>query len=399
MSQRTNHLVIRLRLPPAAEEHVAVSYSPLTECVMSLKVLLQPKRHPLHRRWAREAGRAGASRQEGFDRYAFAFRDNGPTVYVGASAGEPSLAEELELLGSMPAAQLRFEFTLGLHQGSMTEEQLADKRAQSKLLAEGAREFPASSEALALLLEQPQVFIAEFAAFIERYFEQVFAKEWERIEPLLADSVVDAGERIAGDGFYEALTQLSPRLRGDARRRQLVIEKWFEHDYTLLPGDELTLAPSVYVWPHLAVFLLDGAWPKSIIYPAPFLAARRPARMPPDELVRLLRALGDGTRLRTLQLIGKRPRSTQELAPLLCISEATLSRHLRVLTEAGMLARSREGRFVLYRLKEKALARLEPSLRSFIEGRAGGRGRRAARSLSAAPPRGTPRSRPSAGSA
>ncbi len=114
--------------------------------------------------------------------------------------------------------------------------------------------------------------------------------------------------------------------------------------------------------------------------------------MPPDELVRLLRALGDGTRLRTLQLIGERPRSTQELAPLLGISEATLSRHLRVLTDAGMLARSREGRFVLYRLEAKALARLEPSLRSFIEGRADGRGRRAARPLSAARPRDTRRS-------
>jgi len=97
----------------------------------------------------------------------------------------------------------------------------------------------------------------------DRSAQRSVAKEWERIEPLLADNVVDAGERIAGDGFYEALTQLSPRLRGDARRRQLVIEKWFEHDYTLLSGDELTLAPSVYVWPHLAVFLLDGAGRKA----------------------------------------------------------------------------------------------------------------------------------------
>src|SRR6266540_2771139 len=391
--------MIHLRLPPAAEEHVAVAYSPLSECVMSLKVLLQPKRHPLHRRWAREVRGAGAPLQDAFERYAFAFRDNAPTLFVGGNRGEPSLAEELELLVAMPEAQLRFEFTLGLQHGSLTGGQLADKRAQAKLLADGARDFPASGETLALLLERPRSFIAEFATFIERYFEQVFAKEWERIEPLLADSVADAGERIAGDGFYEALTQLNPRLHGDARRRQLVIEKWFEYDYTLLPGDELTLAPSVYVWPHLAVFLLDGAWPKSIVYPAPFLAERRPPPMPPDELVRLLRALGDGTRLRTLQLIAEQPRSTQELAPLLGISEATLSRHLRVLTEAGMLARSREGRFVLYRLEERALARLEPSLRSFIESRPNGRGRRAAGSLSAAPTRGTPRSRPSAGSA
>jgi DNA-binding transcriptional ArsR family regulator len=393
--------MIRLRLPPAAEEHVAASYSPLTECVMSLKVLLQPKRHPLHRRWAREVRRAGAPLQEAFDRYAFAFRDNAPTLYVGGNASEPSLAEELELLGSMPEAQLRFEFTLGLHQGSVTGEQLADRRAHSTLLADGVRDFPASGDALALLLERPRAFIAEFTDFIERYFEQVFAKEWKRIEPLLADSVADAGERIAGDGFYQALAQLNPRLRGDARRRRLVIEKWLEHDYTLRPRDELVFAPSVYVWPNLAVFLEDGPWPKSIIYPAPFLAQPRPARMPPDELVRLLRALGDATRLRMLQLIAQRPRSTQELAPLIGISEATLSRHLRLLTEAGVLARSREGRFVLYRLEADAVARLEPGLRGFLgrgdDDRARKRGQRVDRPTGGVRRRSSRRSRRSAG--
>jgi DNA-binding transcriptional ArsR family regulator len=358
--------VIRLHLPPAVEEQVAVSYSPLTECVMSLKVLLQPKRHPLHRRWGREIRRAGAPLQEAFERYAFAFRDNAPTLYVGGNAGEPSLGEELELLRAMPEAQLRFEFTLGLHHGSMAGEQLADEPARSKLLADGARVFPSSGEALALLLEKPHAFLAEFAAFIELYFDEVFATEWERVEPLLADSVTDAGERIADDGFYQALAQLNPRLRGDARHRQLVIEKWFDHDYELTPGDELALVPSVYVWPNLAVLLDEGTWPKSIIYPAPFLARRRPASMPPAELVRLLRALGDGTRLRALQLIAQRPRSTQELAPLVGISEATLSRHLRVLTEAGVLARSRSGRFVLYELEEAAFSKLEPSLRGFL---------------------------------
>jgi len=381
--------MIHLRLPPAAEEHVAVAYSPLSECVMSLKVLLQPKRHPLHRRWAREVRGAGAPLQDAFERYAFAFRDNAPTLFVGGNRGEPSLAEELELLVAMPEAQLRFEFTLGLHHGSLTGGQLADKRAQAKLLADGVRDFPASRETLALLLKRPRSFIAEFATFIERYFEQVFAKEWERIEPLLADSIADAGEHIAGDGFYDALSQLNARLRGDAAGRQLVIEKWFEHDYTLRPGDELTLVPSVYVWPNLAVLLEEGPWPKSIIYPAPFLAQRRIARMPPDQLVRLLRALGDGTRLRTLQLIAQRPRSTQELAPLVGISEATLSRHLRVLTEAGVLARSREGRFVLYRIEADAVARLEPGLRSFLGHSADGRPRERA-AVEASSQRGSP---------
>src|SRR6266542_1044471 len=211
--------MIHLRLPPAAEEHVAVAYSPLSECVMSLKVLLQPKRHPLHRRWAREVRGAGAPLQDAFERYAFAFRDNAPTLFVGSNRGEPSLAEELELLVAMPEAQLRFEFTLGLQHGSLTGGQLADKRAQAKLLADGVRDFPASGETLALLLERPRSFIAEFATFIERYFEQVFAKEWERIEPLLADSVADAGD--VGADRAAPRRQRRRRRRAHRRRRLL----------------------------------------------------------------------------------------------------------------------------------------------------------------------------------
>ena len=42
------------------------------------------------------------------------------------------------------------------------------------------------------------------------------------------------------------------------------------------------------------------------------------------------------------------PRSTQELAPLVGISEAGLSKHLRQLAAAGLVVTKREGYYVLY---------------------------------------------------
>lgn len=92
--------------------------------------------------------------------------------------------------------------------------------------------------------------------------------------------------------------------------------------------------------------------------------ARR--QIPPDELVTVLKAVGDRTRLHVLRLIAERPRTTQELAPLVGISEAGLSKHLRLLREAGVLTATREGYYVLYSLVPERLASVSPALHSFL---------------------------------
>jgi DNA-binding transcriptional ArsR family regulator len=78
-------------------------------------------------------------------------------------------------------------------------------------------------------------------------------------------------------------------------------------------------------------------------------AKARP-ELPPDELLRLLRSVGDGPRLRALRLIAERPRTTQELAPLVGISEAGLSKHLHALADARVIRTERDGYYVLYSL-------------------------------------------------
>jgi DNA-binding transcriptional ArsR family regulator len=90
-------------------------------------------------------------------------------------------------------------------------------------------------------------------------------------------------------------------------------------------------------------------------------------------LVQLLRALGDDTRLRALQFIAEQPRSTQELAALLRLSEAAVSKHLRTLPEARLLDARREGYYVLYRLRRERIAVVAPNLLAFLQ-EAPGRG-------------------------
>jgi DNA-binding transcriptional ArsR family regulator len=86
----------------------------------------------------------------------------------------------------------------------------------------------------------------------------------------------------------------------------------------------------------------------------------------PDDLVRALRAAADPTRLRILRLVGEQPRSTEELAPLVGLSESGLSKHLRALTEAGLLSTKRDGYYVLYRLERERLEALGSELNGYV---------------------------------
>src|SRR6202163_3966855 len=69
-----------------------------------------------------------------------------------------------------------------------------------------------------------------------------------------------------------------------------------------------------------------------------------------DELLGALRAVAEPTRLRLLVLCSRGELTVSELAQILGQSQPRVSRHLKLLCEAGLLDRFREGSWVFYRL-------------------------------------------------
>src|SRR6267143_3283803 len=76
----------------------------------------------------------------------------------------------------------------------------------------------------------------------------------------------------------------------------------------------------------------------------------------PPILVKWLRAAGESSRLRLLALCADGGLSVSDLAQALKQSEPRVSRHLKILCEAGLLVRLRHGQWVHYRLAEGAEA-------------------------------------------
>ena len=81
-----------------------------------------------------------------------------------------------------------------------------------------------------------------------------------------------------------------------------------------------------------------------------------------QELLLYLKAIANETRLKLLGLIADQERSVGELAELLNLREPTISHHLAVLSEAGLVHMRVEGNTHLYRLNGTALQELNKNL-------------------------------------
>ena len=78
------------------------------------------------------------------------------------------------------------------------------------------------------------------------------------------------------------------------------------------------------------------------------------------ELERLFKAIADRHRIRILNLLAGADEAACacKLMPALGLAQPTVSYHLKLLTEAGLLEREKRGRFAYYRLAPGALERL-----------------------------------------
>lgn len=81
----------------------------------------------------------------------------------------------------------------------------------------------------------------------------------------------------------------------------------------------------------------------------------------PEEMNRMaarFRALGEPMRLRILQAVCKTPRSVNDIVAATGSTQANISKHLALLTTAGILKREKDGQRVFYGVKNKLAVKL-----------------------------------------
>lgn len=77
-----------------------------------------------------------------------------------------------------------------------------------------------------------------------------------------------------------------------------------------------------------------------------------------DEKIKLLKALGDDTRIKILQYLLNGEKCACTIVPFIGKAQPTVSQHLKILVEADILDVRRDGTRMLYRIKNDQAVRI-----------------------------------------
>jgi DNA-binding transcriptional ArsR family regulator len=201
------------------------------------------------------------------------------------------------------------------------------------------------------VLAEPEVMRAELVELLRLHTKRLFA----HLAPDLANQRAHAVER----------------LRHLAKTRPSVIEGWMRVLANSAGFAPLVIAPVGSLGRGMSHYLHESRQPlfDSSTY-EPLLVLIGVARVlaeepvpavvadPAESWASFFAALADPTRLRLLHLLAQRPYYGQELAPMLGVSEPTVSHHLSALHKAGIVLVERQAHRSYLVLQRAALANL-----------------------------------------
>jgi DNA-binding transcriptional ArsR family regulator len=312
--------VIRLELSADDLRRTRLTFSPLWEAVLSYRLLLGAVRHPLHAPWTDEARRAAG----GLDLRAFT---------------------------ALLATGMAFDFMLPVpdQPGRTIDDELDRMRATAIDEVGGEIEAVYTSMErrppmeLQPFVDHSQRALERLADEIAEYWDAVMLHRWPAVRALLEGEVLMGAHRHVVGGVDAFLGELHPGVRWD--RSALHVQG--REDRTLRPGGRgVVLVATAFAWPDVAAGVSTEGTPL-VAFQARGTASLWDSL--PDDPEHGLEVLLGRERAATMQSL-RIPRSTTELATLLHTAPSSVSYHLAVLRQAGLVDSHREGRRVLYRV-------------------------------------------------
>jgi len=214
-------------------------------------------------------------------------------------------------------------------------------------------------EALQRLKEQNPVLSAALLSYWEAISPEVGAKAG-----LLADSIQKEMARLGQMDPLAFIGRFSDRV-SVASDGEAIILHWGQGiRIPLADLERILFVPSAFS-PRRLMFYRLG--PVEIFFYDPLREEPTVMEDAPESLVIGFSALADATRLKLLRLIARDSMPAQEMARQLGVNESTVSRHLRLLTEAGLVGRERqEGKFVFYGLQPDRMDQLAGVMKQYL---------------------------------
>ncbi len=194
---------------------------------------------------------------------------------------------------------------------------------------------------------------------MKNYYETVFFGEINFLQPFLIHTIKRKINMFAEEGLLNGIDKIHERL--EISEDKITFHKNREYSFDLTKLDKVVITASTFISPHLLMH--DD---KGILYLTMLVSLEERNEAVPYDLIDLLKALGDGNRLRILREMKTESASTQSLSLRLNLTEAGISKHLKVLCNAKLIKKKRQGNFVMYSINKDAIDYIPYKLYEYI---------------------------------
>lgn len=323
------------------QEGVAIHfvYSSYNEMVGSLHVLYKPEHHLSREEWAKHMlDKMSPSMKEQLKKYGDSldgFISLG-TFMRDHKLWDMSISECLAHIEAMPNERLMLSLYV--------------RKGLSNEMVLGALQQGYYHESIPKAymdnIKRSVSFQKELIDFLRTYYEEYFTQDISFAEPLLIRKLRREHVRCQQVGIYDYINGLHPRIEVTDKKINFHKYKLFEAFRKNIQEIQLTI--DSYHIPHLLIGLYNESSIISLIIPA-YITTYDSHKMPEDTLG-ILKAIADDTRMKIIKYLYSRPMSTQGLADCLNLTEACISKHLKILYRAGIVTKVRDGNYMQYHL-------------------------------------------------
>ncbi|MBS4539377.1 winged helix-turn-helix transcriptional regulator [Clostridium sp. D2Q-11] len=327
-------------------------YSPYFEMICSLHVLVNPDHHIKKLEWAKEQRKAIN------EKLLRDIDDFGNRYFEWSSALDfQILSESVNSLSIIEALEYIQNIDLDVFMDVLNNKYFVPgdkiKNHSGKLRCKENNEYD---------IEQWQKIREKFISILKEYYYLHFQDELKKIEPFLVRSLKRHKVYSEKMEFLEFIKTLHNRIEIDDEAFHF--HKYYRFDLNFKEITKILINISSFIDPHLLLGIMPGGLLNLTIRAC---GNEDYTETIPQDLKKGLRALGDDSRLKILRAIYRNPKSTQKLSNQLGLTEACISKHLKVLNEAGIVYSMRQGHFKLYGIDTMAIDILPMNIYQYLD--------------------------------
>lgn len=194
---------------------------------------------------------------------------------------------------------------------------------------------------------------------MRKYYETVFSHEINFLQPFLMHTIKKEIKAYREEGLLNRISTIHERI--EVKETEIILHKNREYRFDARELSKISITASTFISPHLLMHEDKG-----ILYLTMLVLVEEKEETVPVDLVNLLKALGDETRLKILHEMRKEPATTQVLAVKLKLTEAGISKHLKILSNALLLNKIRKGNYMLYSINKDVIDYIPYKLYEYI---------------------------------